>query len=51
VGHARRQASHADLAKRSTYPIEESAYKFMKSLNGWSFGIDPTNGGIFNFCR
>ena len=44
-------AACADLAKGSTNPIEESAYKFMKALNGWSFGIDPTNGGIFNFCR
>jgi hypothetical protein len=44
-------AACADLAKGSTFPIEESAYKFMKALNGWSFGIDPTNGGIFTFCR
>jgi hypothetical protein len=44
-------AACADLAKRSTGPIEESAYKFMKALNGWSFGRDPTKGGHFNFCH
>ena len=43
-------AACADLP-HSTFPIEESAYKFMKALNGWSFGIDPTNGGNFTFCH
>jgi hypothetical protein len=43
-------AACADLASDSTFPIEESAYKFAKALNGWSFGVDPTNGGIFTFC-
>jgi len=44
-------AACADLAKSSTGPIEESAYKFMKALNGWSFGGDPTKGGDFTFCH
>jgi len=44
-------AACADLAKSSTGPIEESSYKFMKALNGWSFGTDPTKGGHFNFCH
>lgn len=43
-------AACADLANGSTFPIEESAYKFAMALNGWSLGIDPTNGGIFTFC-
>lgn len=44
-------AACADLAKSSTGPVEESSYKFMKALNGWSFGTDPTKGGHFNFCH
>jgi hypothetical protein len=44
-------AACADLAKSPTGPIEESAYKFMKALNGWSFGSDPTKGGDFKFCH
>jgi hypothetical protein len=43
-------AECADLASGSTNPLEESAYKFMKALNGWSFGIDPTDGGLFTAC-
>ena len=45
------QAACADLSVSSTSPIEESAYKFMKALNGWSFGADPTSGGLFTGCR
>jgi hypothetical protein len=44
-------AACADLAKSSTGPIEESAYKFMRALNGWSFAGDPTKGGNFKFCH
>jgi len=44
-------AECADLAHGSTNPIEESAYEFMHALNGWSFGIDPTGGGLFDACQ
>jgi hypothetical protein len=44
------KAECADLP-HSTNPIESSAYDFMKALNGWSFGIDPTDGGLFSACR
>lgn len=43
-------AACADLANSSTNPIEESAYKLAKALNGWSFGVDPADGGLFSFC-
>jgi hypothetical protein len=43
-------AACADLAATSTNPIEASAYKFMQALNSWSFGIDPTDGGLFTSC-
>lgn len=43
-------AACADLARGSTNPIEDSAYKFMKALNGWNFAVDPTDGGLFTGC-
>ena len=44
-------AACSDLATGSTNPIEDSAYQFMQALNGWSFGVDPTHGGLFTGCR
>ncbi len=35
----------------STNPIEQSAYQFMQALNGWQFGIDPTDNGLFSYCQ
>jgi hypothetical protein len=43
-------AACADLASGSTNPIEHSTYQFMKALNGWSFGADPADGGMFTGC-
>jgi hypothetical protein len=37
-------AACSDLASGSTFAIEHSAYQFMQALNGWSFGVDPTDG-------
>jgi hypothetical protein len=31
-------------------PIEESAYQFMKALNGWSFPIDPASVATLSLC-
>lgn len=42
-------AACADLP-HSTNPIEQSAYEWVKALNGWAFGADPTDGGLFSYC-
>jgi hypothetical protein len=44
-------AACSDLSQDSTNPIEDGAYQFMHALNGWSFGVDPTSGGLFTGCR
>jgi hypothetical protein len=43
-------AACADLAVSSTNPIEDSAYTFMRAVNGWAFAVDPTSGGLFTGC-
>ena len=43
-------AACTDLKHGSTNPIEGSAYQFAQALNRWSFGIDPTDGGLFSAC-
>jgi hypothetical protein len=44
-------AACADLRHaHSTLPIEESAYQFMKALNGWSFAIDPASVATLSLC-
>lgn len=43
-------AACSDLSKGSTNPIEDGAYRFMRALNGWSFAVDPTDGGLFSNC-
>jgi hypothetical protein len=46
-----KRAGCADLSHGSTNRIEDSAYEFMKALNGWSFGIDPSDGGLWTSCQ
>jgi hypothetical protein len=43
------RAECADLP-HSTNPVEYDAYQFMTAVNGWSFGIDPTDRGLFTAC-
>jgi hypothetical protein len=44
------QAGCTDLRHGSTNPLETGAYEWMTALNGWNFGIDPSDGGIWSSC-